>query len=138
MRLAESHGIRPVAGIEFRQGPRLLYIGLAKNNDGFQQLNELLSPHLLDGEALPEEPLELSDAFFILPFNTSPRMLKPNERIGIKPSELTRLPFSPWAKRPQDLVALLPVTFRNKRDYNTHRLLRTMAKNTLVSMLPAE
>ena len=138
VRLAESHGIRPVAGIEFRQGPRLLYIGLAKNNDGFQQLNELLSPHLLDGEALPEEPLELSDAFFILPFNTSPRMLKPNERIGIKPSELTRLPFSPWAKRPQDLVALLPVTFRNKRDYNTHRLLRTMAKNTLVSMLPAE
>ncbi len=138
VRLAESHGIRPVAGIEFRQGSRLLYIGLAKNNDGFQQLNELLSPHLLDGEALPEEPPELSDAFFILPFSTPPRMLKPNERIGIKPSELTRLPFSPWAKRPQDLVALLPVTFRSKRDYNTHRLLRTMVKNTLVSMLPAE
>ncbi len=138
VRLAKDQGIQPVAGIEFRQGFRLLYIGLAKNNDGFQQLNELLSPHLLDGEALPEEPPELSDAFFILPFSTPPRMLKPNERIGIKPSELTRLPFSPWAKRSKDLVALLPVTFRHKRDYNTHRLLRTMAKNTLVSMLPAE
>ncbi|MEO7082302.1 MAG: PHP domain-containing protein, partial [Flavobacteriales bacterium] len=46
VRLAESQGIRPVAGIEFRRGPGLLYIGLAKNNDGFQQLNELLSPHL--------------------------------------------------------------------------------------------
>ncbi len=137
-RLAESHGIRSVAGIEFRKGARLLYIGLAKNNNGFQQLNELLSPHLLDGEALPEEPPELLDAFFILPFSTPPRMLKPNERIGIKPSELTRLPFSPWTKRSQDLVALLPVTFRNKRDFNTHRLLRTMAKNTLVSLLPAE
>ncbi|MBK9058772.1 MAG: hypothetical protein IPL81_02425 [Flavobacteriales bacterium] len=67
VRLAESHGIRPVAGIEFRQGPRLLYIGLAKNNDGFQQLNELLSPHLLDGEALPEEPLN-----FQMPFSSCP------------------------------------------------------------------
>ncbi len=138
VRLAESHGIRPVAGIEFRQGARLLYIGLAKNNDGFQQLNELLSPHLLDGEALPEEPPELPDVFFILPFNTPPRMLKPNERIGIKPTELTRLPFSPWAKRPEDLVALLPITFRNKLDRNTHGLLRTMARNTLVTLLPKE
>lgn len=143
VRLAESHGIRPVAGIEFRKaprgiGPRLLYIGLAKNNEGFQQLNELLSAHLLDGEALPEEPPELPDVFFILPFSMPFRSLKPNERIGIKPSELTRLPFSPWAKRAQDLVALLPLTFRNKRDYNTHRLLRTMARNTLVSMLPGE
>jgi DNA polymerase-3 subunit alpha len=143
VRLAGDHGIRPVAGIEFRplrpsSGRQILYIGLAKNNNGFQQLNELLSPHLLDDEALPEEPPELADAFFILPFSTPPRTLHPNERIGIKPSELTRLPFSPWAKRLKDLVALLPATFRGKQDFNTHRLLRTMAKNTLISLLPAE
>ena len=53
VRLAGKYGIRPVAGIEFRQGTKLLYIGLAKNNNGYQQLNELLSPHLLDGEPLP-------------------------------------------------------------------------------------
>ncbi|MGB6048910.1 MAG: PHP domain-containing protein, partial [Flavobacteriales bacterium] len=138
VRDAERFGVRPVAGIEFRQGSRLLYIGIAKNNDGFQQLNELLSPHLLDGGILPEEPPEFSDAFFILPFSMPLRLLKPNERIGIKPTELTRLPFSPWAKRMRDLVALLPVTFRHQRDFNTHRLLRTMAKNTLISLLPAE
>ncbi len=143
VRLAEGHGIRPVAGIEFRQGSKLLYIGLAKNNNGYQQLNELLSPHLLDGEALPVESPELPDAFFILPFTTPPRTLHPNERIGIKPAELTRLPFSPWAKRLNELVALLPVTFRNNPgtgpgDFNAHRLLRTMAGNTLISLLPAE
>jgi DNA polymerase-3 subunit alpha len=138
VRLAPKYGIRPVAGIEFRQGPRLLYIGLAKNNAGYQQLNELLSPHLLDGGILPEGPPEFSDAFFILPFSTPPRTLHPNERIGIRPCELTRLPFSPWAKRMSELVALLPVTFRNKADFNTHRLLRTMAGNTLISQLPAE
>ncbi len=143
VRLAPRFDVRPVVGIEFRQGARLLYIGVAKNNAGFQQLNELLSPHLLDGEAIPEHAPARPDVFFILPFNTAPRILHPNERIGIKPSDLTRLPLSPWAKRPKDLVALLPVTFRDPgprpgRDFNTHRLLRTMAKNTVVSMLPAE
>ncbi|HRH38582.1 MAG TPA: PHP domain-containing protein, partial [Flavobacteriales bacterium] len=138
VRDAERYGVRPIAGIEFRQGPKLLYIGIAKNNEGFQQLNELLSPHLLDGEALPERAPELFDAFFIYPFNHAPQHLRPNERIGITPRDLTRLPFSPWKNRPQDLVALMPVTFRNKKDFNTHRLLRTVAKNTVVSMLPAE
>jgi len=149
VRLAGKYGIRPVAGIEFRPlrlrsgGAKLLYIGLAKNNNGYQQLNELLSPHLLDGEALSMEPPELPDAFFILPSTTPPRTLHPNERIGIKPSELTRLPFSPWAKRLNELVALLPITFRSNPgagpgDFNTHRLLRTMAGNTLISLLPAE
>ena len=131
-------GIRPVAGIEFRQGTRLLYIGLARNNDGFQQLNELLSPHLLDGEEIPERAPELADVFFIYPFSDAPQHLRPNERVGIKPGDLTRLPFSPWSKRLNDLVALLPVTFRHKRDFNVHRLLRTVAKNTVVTMLPQE
>ncbi len=138
IRDAGRFDVRPVAGIEFRQGPRLLYIGIAKNNEGFQQLNELLSPHLLDGEALPERAPELGGAFFIYPFSAAPQQLRPSERVGIKPSDLTRLPFSPWARRPNDLVALLPVTFRGKPDFNTHRLLRTVAKNTVVSMLPKE
>lgn len=138
VRDARRYDIHPVAGIEFRQGPRLLYIGIAKNNEGFQQLNELLSEHLLDDAALPERAPELSDAFFLYPFQGAPHRLRPNERVGIKPSDLTRLPFSPWVRRPQDLVALLPVTFRNKVDFNTHRLLRTVARNTVVSMLPKE
>jgi DNA polymerase-3 subunit alpha len=138
VRDAPRFGVRPVAGIEFRQGARLLYIGIARSNAGFQQLNELLSPHLLDDKAIPERAPELHEVFFIYPFANAPRQLRPNERVGIKPGELTRLPFSPWAKRVQDLLALMPVTLRNKRDYNVHRLLRTVAKNTVVSLLPKE
>ncbi len=138
MRDAPRYGVRPVAGIEFRQGERLLYIGIAKSNAGFQRLNELLSPHLLDDEAIPERAPELDEVFFIYPFANAPAQLRPNERVGIKPSDLTRLPFSPWSRRMNDLVALMPVTFRTKADWNTHRLLRTVAKNTVVSMLPKE
>ncbi|MEZ4739619.1 MAG: DNA polymerase III subunit alpha [Flavobacteriales bacterium] len=138
VRDAHRFEVRPVAGIEFRRGAQLLYIGIAKNNDGFQQLNELLSPLLLDDEALPDRAPELADAFFIYPFGSAPSMLRPNERIGITPRDLTRLPFSPLSERTQDLVALLSVTFRHKRDHNTHRLLRTVAKNTVVTMVPPE
>ena len=34
------------------------------------------------------------------------------------------------------MVILQPVTFRNKRDFNAHRLLRAIANNTLLSKLP--
>lgn len=158
VRLAPEHGIRPVAGIEFRQGTQVLYIGLARNNDGFRQLNQLLSPHLLDGEPLPssapQSPCALrstaslmlgvtggDDTFFILPLATPPCELHPNEYIGVRPAELTRLPFSPWMKHPEKLVAWLPVTFPQATGpvpFNTHRLLRTMARNTLLSQVPPE
>ena len=39
IRLAPKYGIRPVVGIDFRDGARQLYVGIAQNNDGFQQLN---------------------------------------------------------------------------------------------------
>ena len=138
LRYAPDHGIRPVVGIEFRQGHNLLYIGLARNNTGFQELNDLLSRHLLNGEPLPERAPELNDAFIVYPFGSAPKHLRSYERVGVKPADLTRLPFTPWARRHTELVALLPVTFTNAQDFNTHRLLRTVAKNTLLSMLPVE
>jgi DNA polymerase-3 subunit alpha len=115
-----------------------LYIGIAKNNEGFQQLNELLSPLLLDDEALPDRAPELADAFFIYPFGGAPAMLRPNERVGIGRATSRACHSARGRSGTQDLVALLPVTFRHKRDHNTHRLLRTVAKNTVVSMLPPE
>jgi len=138
VRDASRYGVRPVAGIEFRDGAKLLYIGIAQSNAGFQRLNELLSAHLLDDEPIPTRAPEFDEVFFIYPFSSAPQQLRPNERVGIKPGELTRLPFSPWAKRTKDLVALMPVTFQRKADWNTHRLLRTVAMNTVVSKLPKE
>lgn len=134
--------IRPVAGIEFRDGARLLYIGLAKNNNGFQRLNELLSPICwMTMRCLSVRP-SLRISFFIYPMHNAPQRLRSNERVGIRPlAEPRGSPLSPFHNgvrcRPQDLVAL-PVTLRNKVDHNVHRLLRTVAKNTVLSMLPPE
>lgn len=153
-RLAAQYKVRPLAGIEFRQGPQLLYIGIARTNTGAHQLASLLTDHLLDGEALPERarastPLstgamvDLDDAFIIYPFGTSPlpAQLRPNEFIGIRPGDVNRLRFSPWIKQKERLVALAPATFRSdptltKRDFNVHRLKRAVDTNTLLSTTP--
>src|SRR5690606_5276871 len=47
---------------------------------------------------------------------------------------LRRLPFSKYREY-DNLVIQQPVTFRNKRDFNAHRLLRAIANNTLLSKL---
>ena len=41
--LQRSTAIKPIAGIEFRKDDTLLYTGLARNNEGFRELNEFLS-----------------------------------------------------------------------------------------------
>ena len=46
-------GIKPVAGIEFRNGQLPLYIGIARNNEGFYELNDFLSRYLIDKKPFP-------------------------------------------------------------------------------------
>ena len=43
---AKRRGIKPVIGVEFRNGNSLLYIGIAKNKDGFEEINRHLTSHL--------------------------------------------------------------------------------------------
>ena len=45
--------IKPVAGIEFRNGNELQYIGIARNNEGIRELNEFLSKHNIEKTPLP-------------------------------------------------------------------------------------
>ena len=43
MRLSDKYNIRPVVGIDFRNGIEQKYIALAKNNNGFRELNRYLT-----------------------------------------------------------------------------------------------
>ncbi len=137
IRQASKYNIRPVLGVDFRNGIEQKYVGLAKNNEGFKELNEHLTKYLQDKKEFETEAPEIKDAFIIYPFKKQNFFsLKANEFIGIKSSELTKLSFSEWRTHLNKLVVLQPVTFRNKRDYNVHRLLRAIENNTLLSRLP--
>src|ERR1700688_3882298 len=48
--------IKPVVGAEIRNGEKLLYILLAKNNKGLASIHYFLSYHLTRDELFPEFP----------------------------------------------------------------------------------
>lgn len=137
VRLAEQFNIKPVLGIDFRNGMEQKYIGLAKNMEGFRGLNEHLTNSQQNKIKFEDSAPEIQDTFIIYPFkNRKYSQLNENEFIGINSSELIKLPFSEWRSHLDKLVVLQPVTFRHKRDYNIHRLLRAMDNNVLLSRLP--
>ncbi len=137
VRQAEKYNIKPVLGIDFRNGIQQKYIGIARNNEGFRALNEHLTDFLQNKKKFEKQAPEIENTFIIYPFKSwNFCLLKENEFIGIKALELIKLPFSEWRNHLDKLVILQPATFRNKRDYNVHRLLRAIENNTLLSRLP--
>ncbi len=138
IRLSNIYNIKPVVGVDFRIKANQKYIVLAKNNNGFLNINNFLSRLLHnDSFILPEKPDVISDCFIIYPFRVDfHQKLKFNEFIGVKPSDLNKLKFSKWKDQLDKLVILQTVSFSNKKSYNTHRLLRAIDNNTLLSKLP--
>ena len=55
-------------GIEFRKEDELLYIGIAKNNEGFEALNKFLSHKNREDRSPSARAPELDEVFFIYPF----------------------------------------------------------------------
>ncbi|MCF7559741.1 DNA polymerase III subunit alpha [Sabulilitoribacter multivorans] len=137
VRLSKKYEIKPVLGVDFRNGAQQQFVLLAKNNNGFQNINSYLSTFLHDSHLkIPEKAPQLDDTFVIYPYkNQNDYTLKDNEFLGIKPKDLNALKFSKWNKLQHKLVVLKTVSFQNKKGFNTHRLLRAIDNNTLLSKL---
>jgi len=128
-------GIKPIVGMEFRSEHKLRYIGLAKNASGLAEMNRFLTKHNFEKTALPFCAPDFKDVFIIYPLENVPHLLKENEYIGIRPEQLPKLVLSDWKKRQVKMVILQPVTFRTKREYNLHRILRAIDMNLILSRL---
>jgi DNA polymerase-3 subunit alpha len=131
------NGIRPIAGMEFRdENFRLLYIAIARNNEGFREINEYLTGHNLEKTPLSVRAPAFAHVHVIYPFNSqAPVTPSENEFIGIRPEEVNRLITSRFRYNQQQLIALLPVTFSSESELVLHRHLRAIGKNTLLSKL---
>lgn len=142
VRLLKNDPIKPVIGIDFRNDHQQLYVGIAQNNAGFQELNKFLSEHLHYKKPLPERAPQFRNAFIIYPLEQALLLnisrFRESEYLGISTTTLRKLPFTRFIEQPEKLVVLQTVTFRNKRDYNIHRLLRCIDLNLLLSKLPVE
>nr|WP_299382997.1 DNA polymerase III subunit alpha [Allomuricauda sp.] len=142
VRKAPEYGITPILGIDFRNGVKPCFLGIAQNNEGYLELNRFLSHHLHEELEIPFRAPAFQNAFVIYPFEQALlnelEDFKAHEFIGISIQDLRRLPFSKFAKLKKKLVVQQPVTFRNKADFNAHRLLRAIDNNVLLSKLPQE
>ena len=196
---ARARGLRPVLGIEFREGNRLRYIGLARSAAGWRALCGYLSEALHAAATGGELPADLSgaaaglapgaaqqvkeavtqrfgkdaaraglggpgaalgksavaaalpagerrlrfhprapilpDVSWVYPLGGAPGPadLREEEFVGVRPVELNRLYSSPYKSFREKLLSLTPVTFRDKIGFNTHRLLRAIDRNTILS-----
>ncbi|MGC1471061.1 MAG: DNA polymerase III subunit alpha [Psychroserpens sp.] len=136
---AKDHQIKPVIGVDIRNGIKQEYVVLAKNNDGFQELNTFLSHHIHFEKPFSKNAPTFQNCFVIYPFEKvlelEKKDFKTNEFIGISVKDASRLKFSNYKNLKDKLVIQQPVTFRNKKDFNAHRLLRAIDLNTLLSKL---
>ena len=139
VRKAPEFGITPVLGIDFRNGVDPCFVGIAKNNEGYLELNDYLSKHLHRKKEFPNLAPEFRYAYVVYPFEkvvqNEQKFFSDHEFIGVSVKDLRRLPFSRLLKLKDKLVVQQPVTFRSKRDFNAHRLLRAIDNNTLLSKL---
>jgi len=128
--------IKPIAGIEFRKENRLLYIAIARNNEGFREINEFLSNHNINDTPLPPFAPVLNHTYIIYPFSEpKPSQLHDNEYIGIRISDINKLISSEYRHRQHKLLALNSLTFINESGYELHRNLRAIDNNIVLSQL---
>lgn len=136
VKACKQEGVKPVAGMEFRRDDRLIYIGIAMNNEGFRELNEFLSQHNLEQTPLPDRPPEFANVFVIWPFSNPPEhQLRDYEFIGIRQEEVRKMVTSALCADHSKLVVLHPVTFLNQEGFLLHQNLRAIDKNTLITKL---
>ncbi len=134
IKMGQDAGLNPLAGMEFRNGDELLYIGIAQNEIGFKELNEWMTLHNKENRLLPKTAPEFSKVFVVYPYGKQTiNQLRDNEFIGIKPSELNKIRLEP-ASHLERYVILSPVTFA-QGDYQLHRQLRAIDHNILISQL---
>jgi DNA polymerase-3 subunit alpha/error-prone DNA polymerase len=135
VKLCEKFEIKPLVGIEFRNENDLLYIGLAKNQNGIAEMNRTITQHNFEATPLPFQAPNFENVFVIYPLENCPNVLNENEFIGIRPEELPKLYNPKWKALLSKMVVLQPVTFRNKKEYNLHKILRAIEKNVIGSKL---
>ena len=133
---AKERGIRPIAGVEIRNEDELLFIGLARNREGFRELNEYLSWHNLNKKKYTLDNIQFKHVLMVYPFEQKkPTDLLDHEFAAIRPHQVNKLFTSEYRHYQDKLVIWQPVTFRDEKSWLTHKCLRAIDHSTLLSKL---
>ncbi|MEI6854370.1 MAG: PHP domain-containing protein, partial [Bacteroidota bacterium] len=134
VRVCNEKGLKPLVGMEFRKGDELLCIAIARNKEGFREINEVMSASNLQQTELPSRP-DLMHCYVIYPYgNKIPEKLRDYEYVGIKASQLKKL-VQEKSGYSDKFVILLSCTFQDFKGFETHKKLRAVDHNILLSQL---
>ncbi len=131
-----DNSIKPIVGAEFRKGDELLFVAIAINNEGFKEINELLTLTNLTGVQYPEKPV-FDNCYVIYPYGKTNFSLKDNEYIGIRLGDLNKIVVEKKTIQ-KKYVILQSSTFKNKAGYVIHKKLRAIDLNLLYDQLKPE
>ena len=132
----KKYGIKPIVGCEFRNGDDLLYIAIARNNEGFREINETLTQHNISKAPYSIEAPQWNNVVVVYPFGKRKiAQLNDNEYIGVRLSQVSRLLTSDLRNHQEKLLVAQPVTFLDEKSFEVHRNLRAIDKNILISRL---
>lgn len=135
VRLASGSGIIPICGVEFRNGPEIMYIVLAKNADGLAEVSNFLHYYQTAKKPFPVRPPHFDNAITIYRFNGKiPAQLRENEYVGIRPSQL-KYNSEEVNRFSNKLVVRQPITFTDSKGYEAHKSMRKVTGPTPISML---
>jgi DNA polymerase-3 subunit alpha len=134
VRSCHDNNIKPIGGMEIRDGDKLLFTGIAMNNEGFRELNEYISAINLGEKNHSHQPPEFANVFVIYPLSSENKKLRTNEFIGVKPSQVNKLiSFKP--DMVSKMIVQQPVTYRDNNTWYLHKNLRAIDHNILLSHL---
>jgi len=134
VKVCRAKGIKPIVGMEFRNGDTLEFIALARNNKGFQEINELMTDCNLFSKEIPNAP-SFENCYVIYPYGKmNGYKLKEHEYIGIKLSEVNKILVEKTSLQ-KKYVMLESSTFKNRQGYNIHKKLRAIHHNSLITQL---
>jgi len=138
VKACNAANIRPIVGVEFRNGDELKYICLAKNNEGFREINYFLTDYLDKKKDFPSKAPSFKNVFNIysLDFLETSQVLENHEFIGVHFWEIPKTYRFQNKQGFEKIIAIHTLTFFNKIYFNLHRLLRAIDHNTLLSKLP--
>ena len=138
VRICQEKDVKPILGVEFKNNSHnysdeTLYIGIARNNAGYRELNDLLTYCNLNKISYPEETT-FNNCYIIYPYGKKKvSELKENEYIGIKQNQLNKIIFNKSDHK--KYVIHHPVTFKDENGFEMHRHLRAIDNNLLRSKL---
>src|SRR5690606_24401414 len=116
---------------------RLLYIGIAKNERGFKELNDFMTEANRRKAPLPARAPGFNEVFVIYPYGKFDGQILENEYIGIRPSGVNR--FRMDKNLPIERCVILHTVSFEQEDFKLHTQLRAIDNNILISQLdPAQ